>query len=879
MRTDELRAALANGVIPPNAPVWQRGWTEWKSASEVPELMSHALAAKNGVVPNIPPPPLFVVAAQSAYEGQPIQHTDPEGEPPPPPRYVPASVRIPVAPPSTAPAPPATPTAPAAASAAAAAAASRAAAAKDAARNAISKKTVMGIAPPGASGLSASEQLKRAMPSTVPAIPTEPTTAVNVGTRARPEALATVVGVPAIAPPAAAVPAPAPAAAPAAAGRRAGADGSAAPGSLKRQTLILYGGAPTAEAPPPSASSAATAPPIVVPAPGAQPGKNAVTQAPPWGEGAVGIGPEIPKSAPTPRVTADSVEELSGSMLLESDAGGDTVGVKRMDPPPPNAPANKPRSIPPPVPRKATERPPPFVANAFLPGQPGPTSTMIGMPAADAPNTLRAGSSGSAQGTNADCDGNERSAPTIPPAASVRSREGGIDGTPRVTSASISDVGEPAPFPWLEPAFTKFPVLRRLQKGRPKFFIPVVGGLGAFTSLVLFGVLVKACTGALFGDDSDRPVATTTRPTSSTPPLLTGATGTTNTAAVATASTVVTPPPAVNLGPCALGAAGPKSIAPRALVPSGVEVVAAGNTIAAGFATAPKEGQVTVVDASTLAAGPSVRIKGSEPLRRVMPLVSEGKAPQGSGDADRKNDRITGRRAVAGSPPIDIGVADGNLVWAPHGSDKVTTLWALPGEGNAEALRAVSLDGVKGYAFAFRRSGAIWIGVATTDGKALTAKGELTGVAGLGPQVGSPAIAASGDQVLVVWADRASASDAWGLRSQRTKIGEAPEAARAFNPPAGGLGAPFMSPGVTSLGGGRFLVVWTEGAVSSHQVRAQTLDAKGAQQGDALLISADGVNAGQGQAAIGTDGRGIVAYLASSGKTFEVVATPISCPR
>ncbi|MDB4993809.1 MAG: Basic proline-rich protein, partial [Myxococcaceae bacterium] len=139
--------------------------------------------------------------------------------------------------------------------------------------------------------------------------------------------------------------------------------------------------------------------------------------------------------------------------------------------------------------------------------------------------------------------------------------------------------------------------------------------------------------------------------------------------------------------------------------------------------------------------------------------------------------------------------------------------------------------------------------------------------------------AASGDHVLVVWADRASASDAWGLRSQRTKIGEAPEAARAFNPPAGGLGAPFMSPGVTSLGGGRFLIVWTEGAVSSHQVRAQTIDAKGAPQGDAIVVSADGVNAGQGQAAIGTDGRGIVAYLASSGKSFEVVATPISCPR
>jgi hypothetical protein len=634
--------------------------------------------------------------------------------------------------------------------------------------------------------------------------------------------------------------------------------------------LRLYGGAPTAEAPPPSASSAATAPPIVVPAPGAQPGRNAVTQAPPWGEGAVGIGPEIPKSAPTPRVAPESVEELSGSMLLETE-GGETVGVTRMD----QQSANKPRTIPPPVPRKATERPPPFVANALLPGQPGPTQTMIGMPSA-APPTLREGSAGSAQG---DATQNERSAPTIPPAASVLPREGGIDATPRSTDASISDAGAPAPFPWLEPAFTKFPVLGRLQRGRPKFFIPVVGGLAAFTTVIFFGVLVKASAGALFGDESDRPVASATHPPSSAPTAMLTGTGASTAPA---ANTVVTPPVPVanaNLGPCTLGAAGPKSIAAHALVPSGVEVVAAGNTIAAGFATGPKEGQVVVVDASTVAPGASMRVRGAEPLRRVMPIVSDGKPPLGSGDTDRKTDLISGRRAVPGSPPIDIGVADGNLVWAPHGTEKIATLWALPGEGAAEALRAVPLDSSKGYAIAFRRSGAIWIGIATSDGKTLTAKGELTGVAGLGPQVGSPAIAASGDQVLVVWADRASTSDAWGLRSQRAKIGEAPEAARAFNPPAGGLGAPFMSPGVTSLGGGRFLVVWTEGAVSSHQVRAQTIDAKGAPQGDALVISADGANAGQGQAAIGTDGRGIVAYLASSGKNFEVVATPISCPR
>src|SRR5439155_12526590 len=94
VRTDELRAALASGLIAPNTPVWRRGWTEWKPAYDVPELTTSALSAANGLVPNIPPPPLAVVAVQHQFEGEPVavrNKMDPE--PPPPPSYVPAPAR------------------------------------------------------------------------------------------------------------------------------------------------------------------------------------------------------------------------------------------------------------------------------------------------------------------------------------------------------------------------------------------------------------------------------------------------------------------------------------------------------------------------------------------------------------------------------------------------------------------------------------------------------------------------------------------------------------------------------------------------------------------------------------------------------------------
>jgi hypothetical protein len=144
--------------------------------------------------------------------------------------------------------------------------------------------------------------------------------------------------------------------------------------------------------------------------------------------------------------------------------------------------------------------------------------------------------------------------------------------------------------------------------------------------------------------------------------------------------------------------------------------------------------------------------------------------------------------------------------------------------------------------------------------------------------VGAPALAESDDSVLVAWADRAATSDTWTVRWLRWKPGEMPQEAQSFALPAGGLGEQAMSPGLASTSGGRFLLVWTEGPVSSHQVRAQTISSSGAALGAPLTISVEGVNAGQGQAAVGADGHGVVVFLASNGTGFEVVASPIECP-
>ncbi|MGH7329868.1 MAG: hypothetical protein ACREJX_16090 [Polyangiaceae bacterium] len=301
------------------------------------------------------------------------------------------------------------------------------------------------------------------------------------------------------------------------------------------------------------------------------------------------------------------------------------------------------------------------------------------------------------------------------------------------------------------------------------------------------------------------------------------------------------------------------------------------NSILVGFASAAKDGLVLALDPSTLSIKAQTKTHAGDALKRVEPLPVDGR-PQASANADKKSDALTGRRTVPSSPSFDIGVADGSLAWAPRNTEKTASLWTLDGNAPVEALRGTPLDGGGGIAIAYRRSGAIWLGIATGE-KSLT-PGNLSSTQGLGPVVGSPVIASSGNAALAVWADRASSSDAWGLRMQRWKVGEAPPAAEDFTPPAGGLGAPYMSPGVASLTGGRFLVVWTEGPAQGHQVRAVTIGNDGQPQGEPITISAQGENAGQGQAAVTADGRGVVAYFVSNGpKAFALAATAITCPK
>jgi hypothetical protein len=353
-----------------------------------------------------------------------------------------------------------------------------------------------------------------------------------------------------------------------------------------------------------------------------------------------------------------------------------------------------------------------------------------------------------------------------------------------------------------------------------------------------------------------------------------------------TASRVEPPLPSgsasVDLVPAAAPAACARTgdahvIAPNATIAAGIEVRAFGKDVALGFAPNDHQARLVRLDPTSLAVVESTVADSNYAVRRVTPIAGSKGRLALAVDVDRKGDSLRARRTLPVDPPIQVGVADAHLAWAPWNRGVAGQLWPIDRGVEVEALRgAPSESDPSTVAIAFRSAGAVWVGTAAGSGTPV-AKGGLFRIEGLGPMVGSPALAINDGAGLMAWADRPSSDDPWRLRWAAFKVGEAPEAPNPFTPPVGGNGEQAMAPALASIPGGRFLLTWTQGATSVHEVRALTLSANGTPLGAPLSISSAGSNAGQGQAVVTSGGRGLVAFLESAADGFQVVVTPVVC--
>jgi hypothetical protein len=320
-------------------------------------------------------------------------------------------------------------------------------------------------------------------------------------------------------------------------------------------------------------------------------------------------------------------------------------------------------------------------------------------------------------------------------------------------------------------------------------------------------------------------------------------------------------------------------VAASALVGAGVEVRPFGDGVALGFASDEHAATALRLDPSSLSTIGTAAAKSGDTIRRVRPIVTPKDMLGLVVDADRKNDRLHARRTLPLDPPLQAGSTDTDVVWARVGGAPAGKLWSVDGADGIDALRAAS-EGAPGdttTVLSFRRGGSIFVG-AVTGYRALSPKGELARFDGLGSTIGSPAVAINEGIVMVAWADRPSSDAPWRLRLAHAKAGEA-AAPVTFTPPPGGPGGHVMSPGLTAVPGGRFLLVWTEGPTSRQRVRAITLSASGEPAGTPLEISNESVNSGQGQAAVTAvpGAKGIVAFRQAHDVGFQVAATPIVC--
>jgi hypothetical protein len=413
---------------------------------------------------------------------------------------------------------------------------------------------------------------------------------------------------------------------------------------------------------------------------------------------------------------------------------------------------------------------------------------------------------------------------------------------------------EPAPVPSpfaIPPSRLPAPLQALLDGPRPRLI--AFASMAALVLFIFIGVIVRAVTSSPHTD-----TATTTAASASAVP---SAAPVESTAPVASASSA--PPPTNPVACTVTGEA--HIVAPRAMIASGIEVVAIDSKIAIGFAKTATAAVTLELDPTTMAAAGANDADAAATIKRVTPVPSGKMAI----DVDAPADVIRGRRRLVGD--YDVGKTSGELVWAPHGTSTTTALWKLAGDAPVEATRGAAFEG--GLAIAYRYDGAIWAGLA--KGVELMPSAQVH-VAGLGPQVGAPAIAAAAGKVIVAWADRADKNAPWGLRAFVWTEGTEAKA-EPFTPPPGGLGENVMSPSLSALADGSFLLVWTEGPMAQQQVRARVLGSDGTPRGNAIEVSGAGIHAGQGRAAVLPDGRGVIAFLAAVGPAFEVRATAIRC--
>jgi hypothetical protein len=176
-----------------------------------------------------------------------------------------------------------------------------------------------------------------------------------------------------------------------------------------------------------------------------------------------------------------------------------------------------------------------------------------------------------------------------------------------------------------------------------------------------------------------------------------------------------------------------------------------------------------------------------------------------------------------------------------------------------------------GAVVALRRPSALWLGLVDAH---FTPEGPLLALTRPGAVIGMPSVAQAGTGGAVAWAERPAGDRDWIIMVASFMGGDdRSRPAPVLRPVGNG-----MSPSIAMLPGGELLLAYAVGTSGSHRVVVVRLGRDLEPRGEPVFVSPDELNAGQPAAAVGADGRGLVAFFgAEHGHSASVLATPFAC--
>jgi hypothetical protein len=294
--------------------------------------------------------------------------------------------------------------------------------------------------------------------------------------------------------------------------------------------------------------------------------------------------------------------------------------------------------------------------------------------------------------------------------------------------------------------------------------------------------------------------------------------------------------------------------------------------VAVGFGQTDTYAIGVTIDPRTLDRDQVFREFRREKLVSVVPTSKSGKLRF---EIVRQGHVLANARAVDAPVPFALGATPFSIARLGKKGEP-EPIWSLA-EADQSTLPRVSAV-PNGYAVALRRGkgGAVSVGFLDAGGNK---RSELIDVRTEGTFAGTPSLAVADDALLVAFASRAANSTPWSIVAGSSKLDEAPRRSVKLDLAGGGPGGDRMSPAVGPLGGGRWLVQWTEGSAGNRMIRAQVFGRDLAPLTEAANLSPDGANAGQGVVWTSGDLATILFYVKNDKSNNELWGISLECVR